>query len=759
MPPAGGLCLNWSTPGGTICPVMSTDPATAMMDKNAALAADRTLLVASLCAALALLAIIAWPMLSGLTYTLNDLGDYHIPMRMFYADALAGGHSPIWTPYVYCGYYLHGDGQVGMLHPLHVALYRALPFAAAFNIELFLTFPAALLGMYLFLRRRALLRGAAMLGALLFAFSGFNLLHFVHMQAVATLAHLPWVLLAVDSSLRARTARRAAAANLAVSLLVASMLLIGYPQYVWYALLAAALYALFVKREWRGWGSAVALFAAVILGAGIGAAQLLPTYDVLSHSSRLDPAITRPDDLSLPPANLVQLVAPYLLTDRIVTYDRGGGTHEFGIYAGAVTLGLVLWLVMNLKDIQKRRLAIGALALLALSVVLSLGKFGGLYTLLSRLPILGAFRAPSRHMALAHFAMAVAAAVAAEDIIKRSGVGLRRAWWLAALPAAALAAVVLTGWPPSGWQPAWAVLSPLAADRASLLLAGPAVFAMAAALLFAAARGSRAALAAAAFLVAADLGVYGLSYLYTVPPQSIPALKASVQLPESAPLRADVTPPIDSRPVLAGHRLVRGYVGLPPQTFFDYADEAPLRIASAKYRAARLMRRDGERDKPVFTGEVVVTPVERPLQRARLVSKCVAADGRADQLLSIDPGETVILPEDAALAGGPVGTAEFVRDVPGRMQIRTNAPSRQALVISESRHAGWRARVDGRSVEVLPAYHDFLAVIVEGGSHTVDLAFEPESLRVGAYVSFGALALTLAVFIFAALVKSPSSGR
>jgi hypothetical protein len=125
----------------------------------------------------------------------------------------------------------------------------------------------------------------------------------------------------------------------------------------------------------------------------------------------------------------------------------------------------------------------------------------------------------------------------------------------------------------------------------------------------------------------------------------------------------------------------------------------------------------------------------------------------------IDPSSTVILPEDAGLAGGPAGSADFAQDFPGRMRISTSAPSRQALVVSESYHPGWRATVDGRRAEVLPAYHDFMAVIVEPGDHAVELAFEPESLRIGTYVSFGALALTLALFAGGAFVKRAPSGR
>ncbi len=36
---------------------------------------------------------------------------------------------------VFCGLYIHGKGQVGMAHPLHLLLYATLPLDVALNAE------------------------------------------------------------------------------------------------------------------------------------------------------------------------------------------------------------------------------------------------------------------------------------------------------------------------------------------------------------------------------------------------------------------------------------------------------------------------------------------------------------------------------------------------------------------------------------------------------------------------------------------------
>ena len=40
--------------------------------------------------------------------------------------------------------------------------------------------------------------GGSLFGGLVFTFCGFNLLHFVHVNAIAVVAHMPWLLYAID---------------------------------------------------------------------------------------------------------------------------------------------------------------------------------------------------------------------------------------------------------------------------------------------------------------------------------------------------------------------------------------------------------------------------------------------------------------------------------------------------------------------------------------------------------------------------------
>jgi hypothetical protein len=193
------------------------------------------------------------PSLWGEVYTSDDLSCFHLPLRLFYRRCVRFGQRFDWCSQLFCGFYLQGEGQLGMYHPLHRVLYAALPFAWAFNLELLLSYPALLLGTFLLLRRRSLPIDASLLGAYGFAFAGFAVFHYMHLNAVAVVAHFPYALLAIDWLMRARTPTGRAWGGLALAVVTGSELLLGYPQYVYFSLLAEGLYAALVWSEMRGW--------------------------------------------------------------------------------------------------------------------------------------------------------------------------------------------------------------------------------------------------------------------------------------------------------------------------------------------------------------------------------------------------------------------------------------------------------------------------------------------------------------------------
>ena len=112
---------------------------------------------------------IGWPLFVGEVYTDTDLGNFHLPMRFFYAEALERGFDFHWFPYSYTGFHLHGEGQASLYHPLNWLFYRVLPLDVAFMLDIVRSYVFLAVGAFFFLRRYDVRRDAALLGAALLA--------------------------------------------------------------------------------------------------------------------------------------------------------------------------------------------------------------------------------------------------------------------------------------------------------------------------------------------------------------------------------------------------------------------------------------------------------------------------------------------------------------------------------------------------------------------------------------------------------------
>ena len=632
-----------------------------------------------------------------------------------------------------------------------------------------------LAGMFLLLRRRLRNSAAALFGGLVFALSGFSLLHFVHPNAVAVVAHIPWLLWAIDVACGPATRRQQAAALGAIALLTGSQLLLGYPQYVWFSLLAQVAYTAWRltgnRAPWRAGGY---LVAAELCGLLVGCAQLLPTVDALQNSTRLavDPAFAGWG--SLHPLNLVQLVAPYLFESRVV----GQNTHELGLYDGVVPLLLCVWLLTQRAYWGRLRPLVWATIVLgATGLLLACGEYTPLYKLQSWLPLVSHFRFPCRAIVLVHLAMAGGTAAAMAILLRRQqtlrGIGtllispspiqpgdgertalravqaphpdplpgvpgrgrglddarlVSRAPWIVVGLSVVLAIVG-----PIVWQPYAA--APL------LVWIGPMLMAAAAWLLTLAQRGSRGALVGLVLLAVVDQSAYGLSYSvhrrfsdlneFVAAAPRVPA-ETSTRVAGDLARPGERTLRVGNRMLLSGVQRVDGYAGLEPAKQLDYRSAASLRAAGVGLvRRSPTTNRIGGLE-PV-SAEWLAVP--NPLPRARLVQlpPLPPGEGRGEGAPKQDPA--TLNPLNVEDATDLPGIFRVVHDRPGDIELAVSTPVEQLLMLTESFHEGWLADVDGRAAPVVRVDGDFLGVLVEPGDNVVRLEFRPRSLRTGIILS------------------------
>ncbi len=669
----------------------------------------RTLPVLTIAAcSVALLAPLLAPLLTGRVFVFNDLSAFHLPMRYLYQQALHAGDTVLWTPSIFAGLYLQGEGQIGLFHPFHQLLYRFLPLGTAFNLELIANYPAAFAGMFWFLRRLRIGPGAALFGAMLFAFSGFNLLHHHHLNLVAVIAHMPWLLgaadvLIVDERRHARTLAFAA-----VAVILASECLLGFPQGVWWNAMTLAAFCLFRAGETRRWRQLVPCTLAVALAVLLGGIQLLPLADAAAHSTRM--GLTRDFglDFSMHPYNLFQLWSPYF-------WERGAYSerdymwfHEFGIYSGAILPVALLWVWIRRHALRERRALIAALTVFAvLSLILALGRYGGIAVLFTHLPVLQSLRAPVRYIVLVQFALAILAAITVDDLLAIADgrtpapAGPMAALWIPALLGIATTLVLNTQLLHYGRD---------TFASAAAAVPGVAIVAAVTLLVDLARRRTRWAIAALVVVTAADLAAWGIRFIYREPARTIEALTQTIPAPPddaagsyaAAPSRG---PYHGDLLVMGGYRLTSGYVALFPATRHPLDSEVALRLAGTRW---------------VFTQDGVRHPVEGGEPRLRLLDE----QGQAS-----------------------TGSAQLAVDRPGHLVAQTDAPGRRILAFTERFHDGWSATIDGAPVQMVRVEEDFLGCLVESGVHRVDLRFWPRSFVYGSILSAIGAALLAGVLI------------
>jgi hypothetical protein len=639
----------------------------------------------------------------------DDLGNYHLPLRHLYQQALRAGDSLLWTPSLFAGYYLHGEGQIGMLHPWHLLLYGTLPLQVAFNLEFAASYPFAFAGMFWLLRRLGLTSTAALLGGMLFAFSGFLVMHHPHVNLVAVTAHLPWLLGSIDLVIAADRPRDRARGFAAVALVLASALLLGFPQAIWWTFLTAAPFVLLRAAQAGRWGRLVPAALAAATGLLLGGIQLLPTLDMAAESSRSLVARSFAVEISLHPWNILQLWAPYVFVDRVFSSGEALHVHEYAIYSGTLVMIAPLWLWLRRHERSAHRtLIVATAAFAAVMFVLALGQYGYLAFLFSHVPGVRWFRAPARYIFLVQFALAILAAVAVDDLLALARPGStsvapalkpRRVALLCSIAALSILTTALLN---AHWLTVPAKL-PIGPAFTAALWTAPVVAVTIAFLL--AARGIRWGLVALIALSAADLGASGLEYVYRQPPQTIDSLSQGLS-PGAPGTHGRVVANWLNRPVLKEYRLIGGYVGLYPNIPFDSLEFRQR--AGAQWAIG---------------------------DHGRLTPLSWVASPRADLLLGDASGEK------------DEGSTRMIEDRPGRLVVATSGPVRALLATTERFHEGWRATVDGTPTRTR-SVDGFIGCMVGAGQHQVEFRFMPRSFVRGAMMSAaGAVFLALGVLV------------
>ena len=675
----------------------------------------------------------------------GDLASQYYPMRAYAASALAKGQVPLWNGYLFGGQPAMADIQMATFYPPQLLwslaaggdlTYSALEWQAVLHLTV------AAVGMYLLVLRLSRSRIGGMTAAVVYATGGY-LTSFPVQQItiLSTAAWLPWLLLAVLKLVRSSNglARPVASAAIIFTL----VLLAGHPQtalLVTYATVGFAAWQLATTRDWRF--RSLAVIGALVLGAGLGAAQLIPTLEFLAHSTRQG-----------------------LGYDQV---SRGFGLHEVtaalypGYFGGSPQFAGILALLLAaiaVATVPWRQVSYWA----GLGVVGLLLSFGGatfLYPLFYIfVPGFSSSRDQERNVLWLAVALAVLAGLGMAALLRRAQQGAaldaswRRGLWQAAAVAIGFGLLLFAGTrltPAPGTdvnlfggmlkQHVWLVLS----------LGAVALLATWQALGFTSSSTMGIGLL---LLLAANL--FSVNWRYNLGPAPAAATRPS----------SDLTGLV-ARQLEPGYRFASG--GLLPEGpsagllygFADTTGNTPLSLASyasfvahvPEWRRWQLLSVShvavAQGTEPtggltqVLAGQPAIYRLNQPLPPLRLIHEAVqgSASSAWNMLASpaFDPAREALVPDSQDLGlAAPIAPewTQAQRWAAGDILVEAQVSAPALAVFSQISYPGWQARVDGRPADLIPCDVLFLGVKLSPGRHTVQLTYRPVSFLVGTAIS------------------------
>ncbi|MBN1437904.1 MAG: YfhO family protein [Anaerolineales bacterium] len=694
-------------------------------------------------------------------------------------QTLLAGYLPLWNPWLGMGAPLLANAQSALLYPPNWIL-LIVPVEYGQGLLMVAHLLWAGIGMAKLSRRLGIgLLGQAASG-LAFMLSGYLASRAWFLSINASVAWLPWIVLASERALR----KEKGILDLRLALALCLQWLAGHWQTAWYTWWIAVGWMAVRAVADRPAGKALVRAGLRMLGASLaaallGAAQFIPTAAYWLNSQRasgVDPeaALT----YSFWPWRLVTLVAPNFFGNPAHGDYWGYANYwEDAVYIGLLPLGLA---VSALVDRLRRRGAAGfpygyLAALAGFSLLLGLGKNTPVFPFLfAHVPSFNFFQAPSRMTIGFVFALCLLAAAGAQRWQQSASTSWRTAANIGVASAAALAAGIAATYLAFIRRDTFAP-SVAATGGIGILIA------LLALLKYLAKRRpplARWVAPAAAALIALDLGLAAAGLVPTAPPSLYR---------EENPAAAGIAATLGERRIympeairyeLMYHRafLFRIFAGLAdwmdvrrwelpnvcildslpaadnfdsfvPRRYAVLVREVETLPAELRDRLLGMMDVGAVWEWPPGDGD----PTLRYLSggaRAWGVCRAQWALGGEDALRAVtaeqfDPARTVILEAGSGEEGTDCASPPRVEIAagadPNRVRIEVDFAQDGFLVLADVNDDGWQAFLDGERVPNLQADYAFRAVRVPAGRHTVEFRYAPPAFWGGALASVGAL--------------------
>jgi hypothetical protein len=707
---------------------------------------------------------------------------------------------PFWNPYLLSGYPFLADPQAAFFYPPNLIFSLVPSLTLSLNLNILFHILLAGLASFLFLRSLGLKFLPALLGGIVYQLSFFMALRIGagHLTILQTIALIPLLFYLTALFLKHRKTKYLAG----LALVFALMVLIGAPQIAFYGFGAALLFALWLKKSLK---PAFYLGLAALLGLGLAGLQILPTYELLTYSTKAQGVpysfFTAESPL---PVQVIQVLYWNNLGNSLANnfwprsvFGDIASFHEQSYYLGTSTLILIL---LGLAFRPRNRLVWFGILLGLGAIWLSFGKWNGISALLYQIPIANNFRVPGRLTVLLPLVAALLAANSAYLLLKQKiTVGhLKTAFLLLGLMVAGTFILLL----------AFAALAPvsdsiliqakntLTAGLNQIFLIAGFSFVLLYALIKAKKIETRALLMAGLiFLIAAELLWAGWNFVnvnqagkqtakITLSQGSLEYI-ANLEKSSREPFRfvkigfgKPSTSPVN---IWYQQQSVGGYGpglplknifeygnyinGLPLDNFFETRNEGPAGLVIQRNESSPLL--DLLNAKYIVKQEgsdQVLLENQNALPRAWAVYQYQVIPDKNAQLdylasTEFDPLKEIVLRQQPKLPANFLRSSsdQSPRSLPAQIEIQqyslnkiklaVTMPQNGLVVLSEIYYPEWAAKVDGRASPVLEANYLLQAVPVSKGRHIVELYYQGKAFKQGLIVSLISLILLAGLLI------------
>jgi Bacterial membrane protein YfhO len=352
-----------------------------------------------------------------LGHSASDLFLQYYAWRDFGFRELARGNLALWNPHIFSGAPYLGGMQGAQLYPPNwIFLILPLPMAINWSIALHVFAVAAF--MFLWMKQRGLTASASFLAGTLVMFSGAFFTHIFagHLPQLCTMSWAPLILCSIDALLRTRKVTW-----LLVGMFgVAMQILAGFPQYLFYTAIVAALYTtLRLLRDWN-WRVALAFVGIYLGGALLASVQLLPAIQTTHETTRgLRLPFNFASMVAFPPENFVTLLAPNVFGEMAKYWGRWY-LWETSLFTGVSGLTLTVYAAIRCD----LRIKLPALVIILVSLLFALGIYTPLFHFLYVwVPGFDRFRSVSKFIFPASLFIILLAATGFDQLLRGKTVG------------------------------------------------------------------------------------------------------------------------------------------------------------------------------------------------------------------------------------------------------------------------------------------------------------------------------------------------